>query len=250
MNTKKFLEVLQQNQKIPTSTIISSFDKKALEDISISYAKGILCQNKVPWGCGECYSCKIFPNHPDFMHIGLTQNPKIDDIREIFNFAYAKPNYSHHKVCLISNAQNMLREASNALLKVLEEPPLYFKFIINTDSIKSLIPTILSRSYVVELPTTQNIEESNLCNKLFSKGFYESVLEVDNIKDVEQKKELIDCLISKFEAFMIKNNTFDEEIDNLIKKLRFTKNALHRGIRLSLWLIDDMSKVIDKIFVL
>lgn len=249
MNANIFLEKAQKYQKIPTSLLLYSKSKSMLDKISLSYAKGILCQNKTPWGCGECYSCKIFyEKHPDFIWIGKDGNIKIDDIREISSFSSLRPNYSTYKVCYISNAQNMLRESSNAMLKILEEPPIYLKFIITADSLANIIPTIISRSMVLEIFAKEDIKDNPLCDELFSKHFYEFVLKVDEIKDIDQKKDLVDCLISKLQKFMLNKNTFDKDIEEVINRLTFTKNALKKGIRLSLWLLEDLSFLIDKLF--
>jgi len=246
MNAKEFLEKAQLNQRIPTSTLIVSIEKD-VEKLALSYAKGILCENKQPWGCKECYSCKIFyEKHPDFIWIGKENSIKIDDIREISNFANLKPNYSPNKVCLITNAQNMLKEASNALLKTLEEPPSYLKFIITADSLSNIIPTIVSRSIVLEL-FERKTSKHPLCEKLISKRFYETIPRIDNIKDIKEKEELIDCLVEKLEQHMLKIG-FNEDIDKAIKSLNTTKRALSRGIRLSLWIIAILSPIIDEQF--
>ncbi len=247
MSARDFLEKVQISKRIPTSILIAS-TKEDIESLGLSYAKGILCQKKVPWGCGECYSCKIFyEKHPDFMWIGKEGSIKIDDVRELSNFAMLKPNYSDYKVCLITNAQNMLKEASNALLKTLEEPPVYLKFIITADSLSNIIPTILSRSIILEL-FERKTSKHHLCEALFSKSFYENILKVDNIKDVKEKEELMDCLIEKLEKLMLKQG-FDEVLDDAIKSLNTTKRALPRGIRLSLWLLSALGPVIDKYFL-
>ncbi|GAB6078347.1 DNA polymerase III subunit delta' [Hydrogenobaculum acidophilum] len=244
MNAKEFLEKVQLNQKIPTSTLIVS-TKKDIDSLALSFAKGILCEKKIPWGCGECYSCKIFyDKHPDFIWIGRENSIKIDDIRELSNFAILKPNYSDYKVCLIANAQNMLKEASNALLKTLEEPPIYLKFIITADSLSNIIPTIVSRSIVLEI-FERKTSKHHICTKLFSKSFYETIPQIDNIKDIKEKEEIIDCLIENLENLML-NKGFDESIENAIKSLNSTKKALQRGIRLGLWLLSILSPIIDQ----
>lgn len=246
MNAKEFLEKAQLNQRIPTSTLIVS-TKKDVEKLALSYAKGILCEKKHPWGCGECYSCRIFyEKHPDFTWIGKENSIKIDDVREISNFANLKPNYSPHKVCLITNAQNMLKEASNALLKTLEEPPSYLKFIITADSLSNIIPTIVSRCIVLEL-FERKTSKHPLCDRLISKGFYKTIPQIDSIKDIKEKEELLDCLIEKLEQHMLKIG-FNEDIDKAIKSLNITKKALSRGIKLGLWLTTILSPIIDEQF--
>jgi DNA polymerase-3 subunit delta' len=244
---RDFLEKVQISKKIPSSTLLVSTNKD-IEPLALSYAKGILCDKEVPWGCGECHSCQIFyEKHPDFIWIGKECSIKIDNIRDLSHFTKLKPNYTHQKVCLITNAQNMLKEASNALLKTLEEPPEYLKFILISDSLSSIIPTIVSRSMVLEL-LERKTSKHPLCDKLMSKSFYETIPQIDSIKNVEEKEALIDCIVEKLENLMLKNG-FDEGIDVALKSLNSTKRALPRGIKLNLWLLTILSPVVDKSLV-
>ncbi len=243
MDIKEFLQKAQENKKIPTSTLLVS--KKDITDLAMPFAKGILCQNGVPWGCGSCHSCSIFyEKHPDFIWIGK-EGIKINDIRVASDFFVLRPNYSNSKVCLISNIQTMQKEAANALLKTLEEPPVYMKFILTADSISNIIPTILSRSFVLEVFDIIKIKNP-LCDKLLSKEFYESIPAIDNLKDPVQKEELIECIISKLQSHMLKSG-FDQDIELAIKSLNTIKRAIPRGIRLSLHVLTMIDPIISKV---
>ena len=93
-------------------------------------------------------------NHPDFVWVkgdGSARSFHIDAIREIRDSAYILPNQSDRKIYLLSDCQSMSIPAQNALLKLLEEPPLHCVLILTVDSRKSLLETIFSRCESISL---------------------------------------------------------------------------------------------------
>lgn len=111
-------------------------------------AGGILCTDNHGKPCGQCQSCLLYDRsaHPDFTLIrpdGATI--KIDQIRAVQHFASLAPSISPGRVCLIEDAELMTVQAANSLLKLLEEPPPGFVFILVAGTLKPLLPTILSR---------------------------------------------------------------------------------------------------------
>ena len=114
-------------------------------------AQFLLCSdpNKNQHACGFCKDCLLFSanTHGDFYNI-LPENSKsigIDQVREIKTEANQKPQRGQVKVFLIPDADKMSIAASNALLKVLEEPPGGGIFILTSERKHALSPTVLSR---------------------------------------------------------------------------------------------------------
>lgn len=97
--------------------------------------------------CGECESCqKIKDNSSiDVIEIDAASNRGIDEIRELREKVKFFPTEGNYKVYIIDEAHMLTKEAFNALLKTLEEPPEYVIFILATTEPHSLLPTILSR---------------------------------------------------------------------------------------------------------
>jgi DNA polymerase-3 subunit delta' len=99
--------------------------------------------------CGECPSCvKISKmEHPDIMWIAPEKNKniKIEDIRRAKGMVSYKPYEAAFSACVIEDAHMMTVEASNALLKVLEEPPGNSLFILISSKRELLLPTVISR---------------------------------------------------------------------------------------------------------
>lgn len=103
-------------------------------------------------GCGICHSCsKILRKvHPDVLFIEPEGNYlSIEKIREIKNQAFLKPVESKVKICILDETEKLTAAAANALLKILEEPPFYFVFILLSSNSVSLPPTIISRCQLV-----------------------------------------------------------------------------------------------------
>ncbi len=98
--------------------------------------------------CGNCISCRkiLSGNHPDIIYIkpsGLFI--RIEQIRSLFHTLVMKPYEARFRMVIISDAQTMNPHASNALLKVLEEPPDGTTLILTAGQIADLPPTIVSR---------------------------------------------------------------------------------------------------------
>lgn len=115
---------------------------------SIEFAKAINCE-KTGEDC-DCAHCKKIDslNHPDVFILhpeGASGSIKIEKIREIIYQASLKPYEARKRVFIINDAEEMTKEAQNALLKVLEEPPQNHILILIASNISGLLPTVLSR---------------------------------------------------------------------------------------------------------
>lgn len=84
-----------------------------------------------------------------------TDTISIDDVRAFTERLYEKPN-AKYKICLIKNIHRMNMEAANAFLKVLEEPPVYTKFLLTASHEKLLPETVISRTRVIHLGLVNN----------------------------------------------------------------------------------------------
>jgi DNA polymerase-3 subunit gamma/tau len=113
------------------------------------FAKSLLCeQGPTSKPCETCSNCKGANEnaHIDIIEMDAASNRKIDDIRELIEHTKYKPNIAKFKIFIIDEVHMLTREAFNALLKTLEEPPEYVKFILATTDPLKLPATILSRT--------------------------------------------------------------------------------------------------------
>ena len=112
------------------------------------FAKGLNCVNGVTAEpCGQCAHCRAIEegNFIDLIEIDAASRTKVEDTRELLDNVQYKPVQGRYKVYLIDEVHMLSRHSFNALLKTLEEPPEYVKFLLATTDPHKLPVTILSR---------------------------------------------------------------------------------------------------------
>ncbi len=112
------------------------------------FAKSLNCergQSAEP--CGECAVCEAVDagRFVDLLEIDAASNTGVDDVRELIENAQYAPARGSYKVYLIDEVHMLSRNAFNALLKTLEEPPPHVKFLLATTDPQKLPATVLSR---------------------------------------------------------------------------------------------------------
>lgn len=113
------------------------------------FAKALICEEGVSHHpCGVCENCKmaIENRHMDIIEMDGASSRKIDDIRDLIEQTKYRPASARYKIFIIDEVHMLTKEAFNALLKTLEEPPEYVKFILATTDPLKLPATILSRT--------------------------------------------------------------------------------------------------------
>jgi DNA polymerase-3 subunit gamma/tau len=113
-------------------------------------AKAVNCQNRKDGEfepCNKCSSClEIMKGRAiDLIEIDAASHRGIDDIRELKAGIKFSPTKSKYKVFILDEAHQLSKDAANALLKTLEEPPSHAIFVLATTQIYKMIPTIISR---------------------------------------------------------------------------------------------------------
>jgi len=161
---------IHKNEKLPHALIFKGKEGIGKYDFANTFAKSYLCQspisNHLP--CEACSSCEWFPDsHPDFKHIApidsdddesskrktvRKKNIAIHQIRELSEYLELSAHQeTGRRIVLIEPADSLNQAASNALLKILEEPPENTLFILVTSQAQKLIATIRSRCQLLEL---------------------------------------------------------------------------------------------------
>ncbi|WP_119288883.1 DNA polymerase III subunit gamma/tau [Azohydromonas sediminis] len=97
--------------------------------------------------CGVCQACTEIDadRYMDYVELDAASNRGIDEIRDLLERAAYKPSVGRFKVFMIDEAHQLTKESFNALLKTLEEPPEYLKFVLATTDPEKMLPTVLSR---------------------------------------------------------------------------------------------------------
>ncbi|MCE9831035.1 DNA polymerase III subunit gamma/tau [Vibrio diabolicus] len=112
------------------------------------FAKGLNCETGITaTPCGKCDTCREIDEgrFVDLLEIDAASRTKVEDTRELLDNVQYKPARGRFKVYLIDEVHMLSRHSFNALLKTLEEPPEYVKFLLATTDPQKLPVTILSR---------------------------------------------------------------------------------------------------------
>lgn len=140
-----------------------TFEEVRNQDHIISVLKGALSKKMIPHallfvgsrGTGKTTVARIFAREigahdVDIYEIDAASNRGIDDIRELKEAVYTSPFESPYKVYIIDEVHMLSKDAFNALLKILEEPPAHVIFILATTERDKVLDTIISRCQVFE----------------------------------------------------------------------------------------------------
>lgn len=151
---KEFLQKLLKPGSRPHALLFYGMGGIGKKMLALHFAKTFLCKSADKKPCGICESCRLMDiennsfAHPDFYLLTAEEagkDIKIEQVKEMAKQAAFAPVLSEHKVCIIDDAGQMTAEAANSLLKLLEEPPPGWLFILITQQAERLLPTVLSR---------------------------------------------------------------------------------------------------------
>lgn len=149
------------------------------------FAKALVCdQGPTSTPCEVCEHCLSANEnrHIDIIEMDAASNRGIDDIRELIESTKYKPTSARFKIFIIDEVHMLTTQAFNALLKTLEEPPSYVKFILATTDPLKLPATILSRAQHFRF---KQIKQSDVVNHL---------CHILNLENIEYEKEALEML--------------------------------------------------------
>jgi len=132
---------------------------------ALNFAKLLNCENPSPEGepCDACRSCLAIDKgyHPDVQLVSLPEGKRelgIDEIRQVREAAYTSAAWGKWKLYIIEKAEFLTREAADALLKILEEPPERCIFVLLAPNVVNVPPTIASRCHILHFPPVRTGE--------------------------------------------------------------------------------------------
>ncbi len=135
--------------KIPNAYLFTGIRGVGKTTIARIVAKSLNCLNGVEKLCEKnlCINCEGISKsgHMDVLEMNGADKTSINDIRDLIEFSRYGPTSSKYKIFIIDEVHQISSSAFNALLKILEEPPNYLKFILATTEIKKVPVTIVSR---------------------------------------------------------------------------------------------------------
>jgi DNA polymerase III delta' subunit len=145
---KTILSKALQRNRVPHSLLFVGPEGVGKMETALVVAKALNCLQKFDDSCEECTSCVAInkKNFPDVMEVSPQKDViKIEQMRLLKSTAYLKPMVGKKRVFIISDAEKMREEASNSLLKILEEPPSFSHIFLCTNNPYLILPTIKSR---------------------------------------------------------------------------------------------------------
>jgi len=147
------LKTIVKNGQIPNALVFTGQKDSGRKQAAIGFAQTINCQKDDRISadgkpCHQCPSCRKTASgaHPDILSV-VPENGIIRtaQIKNIFSSTSTRPHEGKRRMVVIEDADMMNREASNSLLKILEEPPLRTFFVLTAKNLTDLLPTIVSR---------------------------------------------------------------------------------------------------------
>lgn len=207
---------LSLSYKKPSQVLLLSTIAGFGVDVLISnYVALILCENPVQsstdelfYPCSTCQSCILLQNdnHPDFysLLVDVTANQKnisVDDVRNMLEFLSTTTHIGRYKIVFIPDVDLLSINSANALLKVLEEPSVYTLFILQTNNLSGIMPTIRSRCHVYKLSAIDNLDvlssisRPNITNAEFWLRYYDNAPLFEVPISDEQYDVLINVLL-------------------------------------------------------
>ena len=136
-------------------------------------AKSLNCSNGIDNLCKDdlCENCEAISNsnHIDVLEMDAASKTGIDDVRDLIEFSRYGPTTAKYKIFIVDEVHAMSKNAFQALLKTLEEPPKYLKFIFATTEIKKIPITVVSRCQRFDLSRIKSLELFKFIKKIKDK---------------------------------------------------------------------------------
>lgn len=159
----KLLRTAMRRGRLPHALLFAGPDAVGKRFLALQLAKALNCEGSIAedW-CGTCRSCRLIDlgNHPDVsvlepegnaqvIKIGQSGDSPNESVRGLISDAVRNPFLGRNKVFILDEAHRLHPAAANALLKILEEPPLSSKLVLVTCQPHALLSTIRSRCQLV-----------------------------------------------------------------------------------------------------
>ncbi len=159
--------------KIPNAYLFTGIRGIGKTTTARIVAKALNCSNGIDNLCKKnfCENCKSISesSHIDVLEMDAASKTGVDDVRDLIEFSRYGPTSAKYKIFIIDEVHMLSKQAFNALLKTLEEPPEYLKFIFATTEIKKIPITVVSRCQRFDLTRIKSSELLEFIKKIKNK---------------------------------------------------------------------------------
>ena len=156
--------------KTPNANLITGIRGIGKTTTARIVAKSLNCLNGPDKLCKDdfCENCEAISNssHIDVLEMDAASKTGVDDVRDLIEFSRYGPTSAKYKIFIIDEVHMLSKQAFNALLKTLEEPPEYLKFIFATTEIKKIPITVVSRCQRFDLSRIKSSELFEFIKKI------------------------------------------------------------------------------------
>jgi DNA polymerase-3 subunit gamma/tau len=162
-----------KENKVPNAYLFTGIRGIGKTTTARIVAKSLNCLNGIEKICKDdlCENCSAISdsNHIDVLEMDAASKTGVDDVRDLIEFSRYGPTTSKYKIFIIDEVHMLSKQAFNALLKTLEEPPEYLKFIFATTEIKKIPITVVSRCQRFDLSRIKSLELLTFIKKIVEK---------------------------------------------------------------------------------
>ncbi len=159
--------------KVPNAYLFTGIRGVGKTTTARIVAKSLNCLNGIDNLCNEkfCENCEAIANssHIDVLEMDAASKTGVDDVRDLIEFSRYGPTSAKFKIFIIDEVHMLSKQAFNALLKTLEEPPEYLKFIFATTEIKKIPITVVSRCQRFDLARIKSTQLFDFIKKIKDK---------------------------------------------------------------------------------
>ncbi len=158
--------------KLPNAYLFTGIRGVGKTTIARIVAKALNCSNGLENKCkNKCENCVAITNssHIDVLEMDAASKTGVDDVRDLIEFSRYGPTSAKYKIFIIDEVHMLSKQAFNALLKTLEEPPEYLKFIFATTEIKKIPITVVSRCQRFDLSRIKSSQLFEFIKKIKTK---------------------------------------------------------------------------------
>ncbi|MBW2108191.1 MAG: DNA polymerase III subunit delta' [Deltaproteobacteria bacterium] len=225
----RFLSRAIEKDRLAHALLFSGIDGVGKQTAATATAMALNCTNRrAATACGACRSCRkiISGHHPDMIWIQPRgASIKIDQIRDVQKRLIFAPVEGRRRVVVINDAHTMNAEASNAMLKMLEEPPDNTHLILTAHQASDLLPTIVSRCQPVsfsplsldvitaQLTAAKGLDEQTaVAVALLAKGSLGRAMRADVGRWMAWRKKLMETITALCDSSVHALFAFAEEL--------------------------------------
>tara|TARA_B100001093_G_scaffold499188_1_gene548173 strand:+ start:43 stop:1686 length:1644 start_codon:yes stop_codon:yes gene_type:complete len=162
-----------KNNRTPNAYLFTGIRGIGKTTIARIVAKSLNCLKGIENICRNdfCENCNAITNssHIDVLEMDAASKTGVDDVRDLIEFSRYGPTSSKYKIFIIDEVHMLSKQAFNALLKTLEEPPEYLKFIFATTELKKIPVTVVSRCQRFDLSRIKSSELFQFIKKINDK---------------------------------------------------------------------------------